>query len=255
MTTMSSVMSAEQQVKAEFIDSTLRLRAYVVEASFPGAVKAWDAFTEACLNFGECELRMRRSERLQGLDLAAEEAARLAELAVANNERGLAALPSLRPFLTALAEQEHDERVLSEWRALSADVRAEWRDQVSQLDLEAFAAQTLVRMMDECCDTADRDGLRGLGDYLAAHVERLDQQRRSPDRGTRPASTDLVQFEDTAFPSVGPFPGWKVEGAAYVFGVTLAFVILLLSAGAPWWNFFLVALIACIFLLLVALGC
>jgi hypothetical protein len=94
-------------------------------------------------------------------------------------------------------------------------------------------------MMDECCDAADADGFRGVGDYISRKLEELEEARRSDDRGTRAAS----------------FPWWKIVWCAAVLGITVALVLNLLSTGAPWWAFFLVALLASIFILLGVLGC
>jgi hypothetical protein len=227
----------EQQAKVDFGIAISQIRPHIAElAEGPPAL---DAMTEAILQFGTCELRMRRAERLRALGLAEAEAAALAETALSDNERGLAALSGVQPFADALTGQLTDDETLSRWRDASREIRVEWRDQVSQLDVAADDAQHFARIMDECCDAIDEEGLRGLGQYLSRRVEELGEVRRSDDRGTRARS----------------FPWWKIVAAAAILGMTAYAVWVLLMSGAPWWNFFLVALIASIMMLCVALGC
>jgi len=189
--------------------------------------------------FGSCELKLRRAERLRALHLAEPEAARLAASAQADHERGLAALPFVRPFALAIIAQPTDGQVLSRWRDFSPTIRAEWREQLADLDLGQDDARHLARILDECYDAVDQDGPAGLGRYLTDRIDELDEVRRSGDRGTRARS----------------FPWWKVVAAAAIVGMTAYAVWTLLASGAPWWNFFLVALVACIMMLCVALGC
>jgi len=227
----------EQQAKVDFGIAMAQIRPHLAElAEGPPAL---DAITEAILQFGTCELRMRRAERLRALGLAEAEAVALAETALADNERGLAALSGVQPFADALTGQLANDETLSTWRDASREIRVEWRDQVSQLDVAADDAQHLARIMDECCAAIDEEGLRGLGQYLSRQVEELGEVRRSDDRGTR----------------AGSFPIWKIVAAAGILGLTAFVVWILTTTRAPWWNFFLVALVACVLMLLVALGC
>jgi hypothetical protein len=232
-----SRMSMEQQAKVDFGIAISQIRPHIAElAEGPPAL---DAITEATLRFGTCELRMRRAERLRALGLAEAEAVALAEAALSDNERGLAALSGVQPFADALTGQLSYDEILSRWRDASREIRVEWRDQVSQLDVAADDAQHLVRIMDECCDAIDEEGLRGLGRYLSRRVEELGELRRSDDRGTR----------------AGSVPWHKIAAAAIILGMTAYAVWVLLMSGAPWWDFYLLALIACIMMLIVAIGC
>ncbi len=233
----SSWMSREQQAQADFAAATTQIRPYLT--GFDEAQPAFDALTEAILRFGTCELHMRRADRLRALGLAEDAAAALAGSALAHHERGLAALPGVRPFADVLAAQQADEPALSRWRESSSEIRAEWRNHVADIDVGQDDARHLARIMDECCDAVDQEGLGGLGQYLSRQLQELGETRRSDDRGTRAAS----------------FPWWKVVAAAAIVGMTAYAVWVLLSSGAPWWNFFLVALVACLMMLFVALGC
>jgi hypothetical protein len=232
------LISREQEAQADFVREMSQLRSQFPD--FEGARPAFDALTEAVVRFGSCELRMRRVERLRTLGLAEAEASLLAESALEHNERGLAALAAVRPFVDGLTGAEPDEEALSRWRERSGEIRARWREQVSELDIGEDDTKHLNGMMEECCDVVDEDGLRGLGRHLSGLLERLDEARRSEDRGTRLAS---------------PFPWWKIVVAALVLGWTAAAVFILLSRGAQWWEFFLLALIVSIMLLFTAIGC
>jgi len=236
MTDKSSWRSREQQAQADFSHAILQFRPYLT--GLPEGPPALDAMTEAILRFGTCELRMRRAERMRELQLAEPEVATLVESALANHERGLVALPAVRPFADALAAQRPDDQALSRWRESSPAIRSEWRDQLGELDVAQDDARHMVRIMDECYDAIDENGLSGLGRYLSSRLDELDQLRRSEDRGTRAAS----------------FPWWKIVAAAAIVGMTAYAVWILLASGAPWWNFFLVALVACIMMLFVAMG-
>ncbi len=237
MTDRPSWRSREQQAQADFSHAILQFRPYLT--GLPEGPPALDAMAEAVLRFGTCELRTRRADRLRALGLAEAEAAALVESALASHERGLVALPAVRPYADALAAQPPDDQALSRWRVSSPAIREEWRAQVAELDVTPNDARHMVRIMDECCDTIDENGLGGLGRYLSARLDDLDQARRSEDRGTHAAS----------------FPWWKIVAAAAILGMTAYAVWVLVSSGAPWWNFYLVALVACIMMLFVAMGC
>jgi len=229
-------LSREQRAEAEFGAAMTQLRSHFEQ---PEGRTAVDALAELMLRFGACERQMRRAERLRvlGHDLA--EVQELEQRALQDNERGLAALPGVRPFIDYLASQAPDADGLARWRESSPQVRAEWRDRVAELDLGADDAQHLTRLMDECCDAVDEAGAPGLGQHISRTMEELEQARRSADRGTRAAS----------------FPYWKIVAAAAVFGLTVAAVNVLLSRGAPWWLPFLVALVGIILLFVTAIGC
>jgi hypothetical protein len=231
-------MSREQQAKADFVSAISQLRSPTAE--LPEASSAFDAITEATLHFATCEQRMRRADRLRVLGGAEEEAVALAESALSYNERGVAALSGVQPLVDTLTVQEPNEQFLSRWPDTSQEIRLEWRDQVTQVDVEVDDAQHLVRIMDECCDAIDEEGLRGLGQYLSRQVEELGEVRRSDDRGTSPRSV---------------FPYWKLVMVAVILGMTAWEVGNMLARGAPWWNFFLVALLACVMTLLAVLLC
>lgn len=233
----STSLSREQKAKADFAGAMSQLRPHLAETEEGRA--ALDALTEATLRFGTCELRMRRAERSMALGLPEADASALVESALSNNERGLTALSAVRPFAEMLAAQELDQQALSNWRDSSKEIRADWREQVSQLDIGKDDAQHLATMMNDCCSAMDEEGLRGLGQFLSRRIEQLHEARMSEDRGTHAAS----------------FPWWKIVAAAAILGMTAYAVWVAIMSGAPWWAFFLIALIASIMLLLVALGC
>ena len=229
--------SAEQEAQEGFVASMMRLRPHVtlLEEGQP----AVDALTEAILNFGTCERRLRHAERLRALSLDEEGASALARSALAQHERGLAALSGVQPLADALAQQQPDEQTLARWREESPALRAEWREQVRQLDIQPEEAQQLTRIFEQSLAPIDVGGLAGLGRSLGEVLQELDGVRRSPDRGTRE----------------GSFPVWKIVAVAGIMLLTAFAVWILLMTRAPWWNFFLVALVACVMALLIALAC
>src|SRR5512132_1550333 len=178
----SSWLSREQRAQDDFVTAILEIRPYLT--GFEEGTRALDALTESILRFGTCELRMRRAERLRELGLSESEAEVLVASALTHHERGLSAVPAVRPFADILVAQPPDEPALSRWRESSRDIRAEWRAQVSELDVGHDDARHLARIMDECCDAMDPGGLSGLGQYLSRRLEELDEARRSDDRGT-----------------------------------------------------------------------
>ncbi|QSQ25917.1 hypothetical protein JY651_13715 [Pyxidicoccus parkwayensis] len=239
MGTASDMFMQEQQAKLEFTQAITRLRSCCDTANSPQFFTAFDATTEAALRFGTCELRIRRAERLDALGLAAAGAKRLKSTALSNNKLGLAALRGVRPFVDELANTRSTQEQLASWRKSSPDLRAEWREQISQVNVSAENARHLVRIMDECCEAIDKAGAAGLGQHLSATLDELEEQRRAPNRGTQEAS----------------FPWWKIVLAAIVLGLAAWSVYELITRGAPWWDFFLVALAATLMILVVALGC
>jgi hypothetical protein len=237
MSDKPSPLSREQQIAADFGAAMAQFRPGL--ADVPEGGRALDAMTEAVLRFGTCELRLRRVDRLRELGLRDAEATELFESALSHHERGLQALASVRPFVDFLAAQDRDSQALRRWQESSPQIRAEWRDHVGDLDVGRDDAAHLARIADQWCDALDSGGIAGLGRYLSDRLNELDEARRSPDRGTHAAS----------------FPWWKIVAAAFILGMTAYSVWILITSGAPWWAFWLLAQIACIMMLLVALGC
>lgn len=238
MATLETWNSREQTAKSRFVDHALQIRSLLEKAGIESDGPV-DALTEATLEFGTCELRMRSSDRLQTLGVREDESEALRESAMKHHDRGLEALAAVRPFIDQLGAMKSDEKTLETWRRKSADIRADWIDQVSQLDVGGSDAGHLASTMDECLRAIDNDGLPGLGNYVGAQLAKLDTVRREEDRGTRSAS----------------FPWWKIVAAAAWLGITALAVWQLITYGAPWYNFVMVALIALIGTILIALGC
>lgn len=233
----SSSMSRELRAAAEFTNGMSHLRA---QFELPEDRRSVDAMTEAALRFGSCELRMRRSERLQALGVHKAEAKELAKAALADHELGLAALPGARPLAARLSKLETDGEALARWRKeVAPRLRAEVREHVAELDLPADTAKQLVSMMDEGIDVAEADGFAGLGKHLSRTLDALDKARRSKNRGTQ----------------IGTFPYWKIIAAAAFWGFGVAATISLIINGAPWWHAFLVWLFVAIVTFCIALGC
>jgi hypothetical protein len=229
-------LSREQRAEASFVDAMTQLRSHVEQPEGRAAV---DALTEAMLRFGACERRMRRAQRLRVLNDSKVDLAELEESALKDNARGLSALAGLKPFVELLSTAETSAAELALWRVSSPDIRAEWRDRVAEVDLSQADAQHLARIMDECCDAIDEAGAAGLGRHLARTLEELETARRSDDRGTHAAS----------------FPYWKVVVAAGCLGIAVGTAVWLITNGAPWWNSYLVWLLACLAILFTVLAC
>ena len=232
----NAVMSREQHAAVEFTNAMFHIRSEFKRREDQHAVTA---LTEAALQFGNCELRMRRSERLKVLGLHKAEANELAKSAMAENELGLAALTSVRPLIERLSNEETDRKAVSLWRKSLPRLRQEWRQQVADLDLEATKARQIIRMIDEVCEAANGEGLAGLGRYLSDRLNELQKVRRSKTRGTQAES----------------FPYWKIVLAAVVWGLSVAVTYMLIKDGAPWWAPFLWWVIAAIITFCIALGC
>jgi hypothetical protein len=232
----NAVMSREQHAAVEFTNAMFHLRSEFERREDQHAVTA---MIEAALRFGDCELRMRRSERLNALGLHRTEASELAKSAMVNNELGLTALPGVRPLIERLSSEETDRKAASLWRKALASMRQEWRHQIADLDLDAAKARQIMRMVEEVCEAANRDGLAGLGQHLSDRLIELQKVRRTKNRGTQAES----------------FPYWKIAVAAVYWGFTVAATYILITQGAPWWQPFLVWVIAAIVTFCVALGC
>jgi len=239
MSTEPNPFMQEGQAKSEFMRTATDLRGFFSRADSPQVLVAFDAVTEAALRFGACELRMRRAERLEALGLADSEVKHLKSTALGSNERGLAALEVIRPYLDELAASKSTREELALWQKSSRDLRVDWLEQVSEANVTAENARHLVRIMDECCDAVDKSGSAGLAKHLSATFAELEKQRRSPNRGTQEAS----------------FPWWKIVLAAAVLGIWVGVIYDLITNGAPWWNLYLVSLFMCIMMLVIALGC
>ena len=179
---------------------------------------------------------MRQVNRLREIGGNEEEEARLLEeSAMSYHQRRLDLLPALRPFAEWLMEdQGTTPEMLTRRRDQSQAVRQEWREQITQVDVGASDASHLQKMVDDCCDSLDDDGLRSLGRHLSGAIDALDETRRLPDRGTYEAS----------------IPPWMIAIAGVVLGISICAAISLANAGAPWWSFFLLALLAYLLLLL-----
>lgn len=223
MPDVSAALSREQLAIGEFTNAMAHLRD---EFERPEDRDSVAALTEAMIAFGLCELRMRRSERLQAVGLYERGAKELAASALAENKRGLAALPRVRPLIKRLSNEETDDETLARWREASPELRLAWREQVAELDVEAVKASQLVRMGDEICDAVDKGGLAGLGEHLAGRLAEFGKVRRSRNRGTLPAES---------------FPWWKIVAAALVWGVGVGVMFLLIAFRAGplamfgWW--------------------
>jgi hypothetical protein len=237
MDSTSEIFLQEEQAKLGFTRAIADLRSSFSNIDSPQFLTAFDALTEATLRFGTCELRMRRAERLDALRLAKPEVKHLKITAITNNERGLAALMGIRPFVDELASTKSSPEALALWRKSSPDLRAEWRDQISQVNVSAENARHLVRIMDECCEAVDRDGAAGLGKHLSATFAELEKQRRAPNRGTQEAS----------------FPWWKIVAGAALLGISIWACFERLSS--PWWNFSLALTCFAIIFVMSMLGC
>lgn len=239
MNNASGIFMTEHQAKLEFVRANSDLRSHFSDSDSPQFLAAFDALTEAALRFGTCELRMRRAERLDVLGLAGPEVESLKSTALTNNQRGLAALEGVRSFIDQLESTKSRPEELDLWRKISPDLRAEWRDQISEVNVSAENARHLVRLMDECSEAIDRDGVAGLGQHFSATLAELEKQRRAPNRGTQEAS----------------FPFWKLLFVAGFFGIAIWAIWDVANNRGPSWNFALAAVCALALIMLGTLGC
>lgn len=239
MDTASGIYMNEHQAKLEFVRAASDLRGHLSDSSSPQLLPAFDALTEAVLRFGTCELRMRRAERLEILGLARPEVDSLKSTALTNNERGLAALVGVRPFVDELESTRSKPDELALWRKVSPELQAEWRDQIGEVNVSAENARHLVRMMDESCEAIDKDGAAGLGRHLSATLAELEKQRRAPNRGTQEAS----------------FPWWKLVFVAGFFGIAVWALWDFANNRGPSWNLALAAWCALALIALGVMGC
>ena len=209
----TAVMTLEQQAMGQFNSAMFHLRS---ELERPEDRDSVAFLTEALLAFGSCELRMRRSERLQVVGLHESEAKELAASALAENKRGLAALSRARPLIKRFSGEEMDENAFALWREASSQLRHDLRVQVADLDIDASEARQLIRMADQVFDAADKGGLGGLGQHLAERLAELGKVRRSKGRGTQ----------------TGSFAFWKIVAAAAILSVGVGVLILLIVSRA-----------------------
>jgi hypothetical protein len=172
----------EQQAQADFSRAIQQFRPYIED--LPEGPRAIDAMTKALLRFGTCEVRTRRAGRLRALDMSEPEAAAWFKSALAHHERGLAALPHVRPIAAAFAAQPADEQDLAPWREPSPAILADWHEQLVGLDIRESDAMHLARIMRECHEAVGVDGLPGLGpvpDRAARRARDGPHVRRSRD--------------------------------------------------------------------------
>ena len=250
MSDLSHFMGREQQARADFVAAMAQMRPY--PPTPPEGPPAFDAMTQTAFRFGICDLRTRQADRLNALGINEEEAATLRESARAENERGLVALMGVRPFADALAAQEVDETTLASWRELSPQIRADWRDIIKDLEVEPEVVGEIAKAMDKACDAIDESGGPGLGRHLSAAIDELEGLRRSDEWNVRLAydqRADAVPVVITAQIIA------KILCIVAILGLTLAMVLYLLSFGAQWYDFYLIALCACVMTLIVVLGC
>jgi hypothetical protein len=246
MSDLSHFMGREQQAKADFVAAMAQIRPY--PPSPEEGPPAFDAMTETALHFGISELRTRQADRLSTLGIDEEQAVALRESARAENDRGLISLAAVRPFTDALTAQEVDKQELAAWRETSPQIRADWRDSIKNLELDPEVVGELATQMDRVCDAVDEGGRPGLGRHIAGLIDELETIRRP-----EPANIRSADKPSSAVPAVAI--SVKIAQIAIIMGFTVLIILALISSGAPWWNFALVALVACIICLLFALGC
>jgi hypothetical protein len=247
MSDLAHFMGREQQAKADFVDAMAQMRPY---PQFPEeGPPAFDAMTETVLHFGVSDLRTRQADRLSTLGVDEELAITLRQSAHGENSRGLIALAAVRPFADALAALKVDDLELAMWREHSAQLRADWRDSIKGVELDPEVVGQLATRMDEVCDAIDESGRPGLGRHIAALIDELESMRRTEHADTRSADGAGVVALAPAVVAA------KITAIAVIMGFSAGIIFGLITAGAPWWNLILVALVACIMCLFVALGC
>ena len=239
MATTASWLSREQAAQADFIRHVAELKAFAGDADKTSFGEAIDAFASVTRRFGTCELSIRRGERLGVVGTSRAESKALLEHGRHANEGGLAALGSVQAFVDDLAATPVDDTAQGRWKAESSTVRAEWKEQLAQVDIGASDARHLVRITDACFSSLDEAGPAGLSRYLAEQLAELEKVRRTPERGTWANS----------------FPWWKIVAAAIWLGITAYAVWRAITYGAAWWDVAMIIFIALIGTILIALGC
>jgi hypothetical protein len=156
---------------------------------------------------------------------------------------------AVRPFADALAAEEIDEQELAAWRENSPQLRADWRDSIKDVELDPEVVGQLATQMDKVCDAVDEGGLPGLGRHIAGLIDELESLRRPEPANIRPSDREPAAALPAAVVAA------KIISIAIIMGFAAGFIRYLISTGAPWWNPFLVGLVACITCLFVALGC
>lgn len=244
MSYLAHFVGREQQAKADFVAAMAQMRPY--PSSPKEGPPALDAVTETALRFGVADLRKRHADRLSALGIDEEHAIVLRESARTENDRGLLSLAAVRPFAHALMAQETDEQELAAWRETSPQLRADWRDCMKVLEVDAEVVGQVVTQMDRVCDAVDEAGRAGLGRHIAGLIDELENMRRPEPTSVR--STDTPR-------AVAAVIIAKIALIAIIMAIAAGVIWDLISKGAPWYDPFAVALFVAISCLLVALGC
>lgn len=239
-------MGREQQAKVYFAGAMAQMRPY--PSSPTEGPPAFDAITKTALHFGGSILRQRQADRLSTLGIDGEHALALQESASKENNRGLVSLAALRPFAEALTAQEADPAGLAAWRENSPLLRADWRNSIKDLELEADVVGQLAAQMDKVCDAVDEEGTAGLGRHISGLVDELERLRRTERANALTADAPLALAPAAVIAA-------KIITIAIIMGLAAYKIWDLISKGAPWWDPFIWALFAAVSCLLVALGC
>jgi hypothetical protein len=247
MSDLAHFMGREQQAKADFVGAMAQMRPYPPSPEEGPA--ALDAMTDAALHFGISDLRTRQADRLSTLGIDEEQSIDLRKSAGAENDRGLISLAAVRPFADALTAQEVDEEEVAAWRENSPQLRADWRDSIKNLELDPEIIGELATQMDRVCDAVDEGGAAGLGQHMTGLIDELESMRRPESESIRSAARpDAVALAPAVVAA-------KIAAIAIIMGFAAALIRYLITVRAPWWNPYLVALVAAVMCLFVALGC
>lgn len=246
MSDLTDFMGREQQAKAYFVGAMADMRPYPTSPN-EGPL-AFDALTETAVHFGASMLRKRQADRLSTLGIDGEHAAALQQSVSIENDRGLISLAAVRPFADALTAQETDEQGLAAWREHSPQLRADWRNSIKDMELDPEVVGQLATQMDKVCDVIDEGGGPGLGRHIDGLIDEL-VDIRSPE----PANT--LRVDNPRAAAVPAAIIAKIVVISIIMGFAAWKIWDLISNGAPWWDIFLVALVAAVWCLLVALGC
>jgi len=239
MATTSSWLSRDQTAQSEFARHVSDLKTYAGDRGPTGFMDAIDALASATSRFGACELNIRRAERLGVFETSAAEAKHLRGRGLELNDHGLEALRAFREFVDGLEKLPVDSSGRERWSAESKEMRAQFREQLAQVDVGEADAKHLATMTEQCFSAIDDKGLAGLAGYLRGHLDELDKVRRTPERGTWAHS----------------FPWWKIVAAAIWLGVSVVAVWQAVTFGAPWWSIAMIIFVALVGTILIALGC
>jgi hypothetical protein len=249
MSDLAHFLGREQQAKADFVAAMANFRP--IPPSPEEGPPAFDALTDAALHFGVSDLRTRQADRLNALGIDEEQAVALRESARAESDRGLVVLAGVRPLTDALMAEKVDESGLSAWRENSPQFRADFRNIIKDLELDPEVVADVAKRMDKVIDALDEGGRPRLGQHIADLIDELDSIRRPEPESIRPAERENMI---AAAVPVALIIG-KLVMIAAIMGVTAGFIYDAVTRRAAWWEFFLIALVACIAALAVALGC